>query len=126
MTKTCTRCGIEKDGSCFPLRKEMKDGLSSWCRSCGMIVTKKWAQSEKGREKHLINHRNSRKMYDKRHPEKRRAHYALKNAIRTGKIIKQVCQVCSDPLVDGHHYDYTKPLEVIWLCRKHHFELHNK
>jgi len=42
------------------------------------------------------------------------------HAIRDGKIEKFPCSVCGNIASEGHHEDYTKPLEVIWLCRKHH------
>lgn len=29
-------------------------------------------------------------------------------------------------MVQCHHKDYSKPLDVIWLCLKHHRELHNQ
>ena len=34
------------------------------------------------------------------------------------------CQVCHKKKVEAHHYDYQKPLKVIFLCQKHHKELH--
>lgn len=34
------------------------------------------------------------------------------------------CEVCGDPNVHAHHEDYTKPLEVNWLCPLHHVERH--
>jgi hypothetical protein len=43
-------------------------------------------------------------------------------AIKSGKLIKQPCHVCGDPNSQAHHTDYTKPLMVEWLCRKHHNE----
>ena len=41
-------------------------------------------------------------------------------AVRTGKIKKLPCKVCGYEIVEAHHEDYSKPLEVIWLCREHH------
>ena len=57
---------------------------------------------------------------------KRAAHIIFGNAVRDGKIKKQPCEVCGETKVDGHHDDYEKPLEVRWLCRKHHVEHHKK
>ena len=48
------------------------------------------------------------------------------NAIKAGKIVRQPCAVCGVEKVHGHHEDYTKPLEVDWLCSKHHMERHRK
>jgi hypothetical protein len=58
-------------------------------------------------------------------PEKYLAHIAVQRALGSGEIVKGVCEVCGDPAVDGHHDDYSKPLEVRWLCRQHHTRLHN-
>lgn len=59
-------------------------------------------------------------------PEKRKAHEKVKDALRRGALIKQACQ-CGEVLVHAHHDDYSKPLEVKWLCRachrKHHESL---
>ena len=43
-----------------------------------------------------------------------------------GKITKKPCVVCGETKVDGHHPDYSKPYEIIWLCRKHHGETWRK
>lgn len=50
--------------------------------------------------------------------------YILHNAIRSGEIKRLPCGVCGEEPADGHHDDYSKPLEVQWLCRKHHGEHH--
>lgn len=60
------------------------------------------------------------KRFKKKFPEKYRAHRLLQYHVKQGNIIKQPCSVCGDPKSFGHHTDYSKPLEVIWLCRKHH------
>lgn len=68
---------------------------------------------------------NSRNMIAK-YPEKYKARYMLRNAVRLGKVIKGCCEVCGSPIVESHHDDYSKPLEVRWLCRLHHRELEGR
>lgn len=48
------------------------------------------------------------------------------NLVKSGILNKFPCRVCGNKKVDAHHPDYTKPYKVIWLCKKHHFELHRK
>lgn len=59
-----------------------------------------------------------------RHPEKHEARKVYDKAKRSGKIKKMPCVICGNPKSEGHHTDYSKPLEVVWLCRKHHVEAH--
>lgn len=47
-------------------------------------------------------------------------------ALRLGFIKKQPCEVCGEKKVDGHHNNYHKPLNITWLCRKHHLERHRE
>ena len=60
-----------------------------------------------------------------RHPEKKKASQAVNNAIRDGRLVRQLCEVCGEK-AQGHHEDYDKPLEVRWLCSTHHAELHRQ
>lgn len=62
------------------------------------------------------------------HPSRYRAHVAVGKAINRGVLVKQPCEVCGTTKgrIDAHHDDYDKPLEVRWLCRKHHNLLHAK
>ena len=48
------------------------------------------------------------------------------NAVKAGKIKRGLCVKCGAQKVEGHHPDYSKPLEAVWLCNKHHMELHRK
>ena len=45
-------------------------------------------------------------------------------AARKGIIPKLDCEVCGKGRAHGHHEDYSKPLEVQWLCPKHHSARH--
>lgn len=60
----------------------------------------------------------------KRNPEACRAHTILDWEIRCGRVVPQPCEVCGEPKTHGHHDDYSKPLEVRWLCSHHHRKLH--
>lgn len=53
-----------------------------------------------------------------------RAHKRVGNALRDGRMKKEPCCVCGDPKAEAHHDDYSKPLEVRWLCRIHHLAFH--
>jgi len=56
---------------------------------------------------------------------KRKAHLAVQVAIESGKLTKLPCEICGvEGKNEAHHSDYTKPLSVKWLCRKHHIEQH--
>lgn len=43
--------------------------------------------------------------------------------LKRGKIKKEGCKVCGKP-AQMHHPDYSKVLEVVWLCRDHHMLEH--
>jgi ribosomal protein S27AE len=43
-----------------------------------------------------------------------------------GKIIRQPCENCGDLFAEKHHDDYSKPLEVRWLCRPCHLVFHKE
>lgn len=85
--------------------------------------TRAWRKTESGKI-------SSKKSYEKTKsncPEKNSARLKLRYAVKVGKIDKLPCEVCQTTQdVHGHHTDYNKPLEVNWLCRKHHVEEHNK
>ena len=57
---------------------------------------------------------------------KRAAHVLLGRAVRSKRVLKPtLCEACGLPeRLDGHHYDYTKPLEVVWLCKPCHGQVH--
>ena len=54
-------------------------------------------------------------------------YYLVNKAIRSGLLIKpSVCENCGKKgcRLEGHHEDYSMPLEVVWLCYSCHRELH--
>lgn len=44
----------------------------------------------------------------------------LRHAVLFRVVTRKPCVVCKSVLSMGHHYDYSKPLNVVWLCARHH------
>lgn len=117
--KVCSKCGREK--SVFEFRQCGKGHRRGDCKDC----CSEYEKRIKG-----TSRKNRYSGWRKNHPEKRLVNSRLQMAVARGKINKpSFCQICKQPMgkVDlcGHHYDYNKPFEVIWVCRKCHSKIHN-
>lgn len=78
----------------------------------------------RSRKKALWNRRQIEyvRTHRARHPEAYRAQTAVNNAVRDGRLVRPLlCERCDQPgKIEAHHQDYTKPLEVEWVCQKCH------
>lgn len=59
-------------------------------------------------------------------PVKQLAREALDRAVRSGKVVRQPCADCGSARSHGHHSDYSKPLDVEWVCARCHGRRHWK
>ena len=116
--KTCNRCKIEKDLSEFYKNRTYKDGVSYYCKTCDST----YARNFQGARTEKYNKRKYEHM--KRFPERQKARDKVRTAIKNGSIQRSCCEVCKEEKAQAHHDDYTKPLEVRWLCTTHHAEWH--
>jgi len=66
-------------------------------------------------------HRNN---YRRNNPMKHMARAMVRAALESEILTKKPCVICGEEKVDGHHTDYNKPLEIMWLCRTHHAAWH--
>jgi hypothetical protein len=82
-------------------------------------VYKKWLSANRDKKAAID------KAQRERHVDRFKSRDIMKHALRDGKIIRGICEVCGDPKTEGHHDDYSQPLRVRWLCKKHHQELTN-
>lgn len=71
------------------------------------------------------NHARYTGRYKIANPQKVRAHIAVYAAVKRGHISRNPCEVCGEIKTQAHHDDYSKPLSVRWLCKKHHVEADN-
>lgn len=62
------------------------------------------------------------------YPKRAKAKSMISHAIRDGKIVRpNSCETCgSDGTPQGHHCDYNRPMDVMWLCIKCHRKWHKE
>jgi ribosomal protein S27AE len=80
------------------------------------------------RKKYRETERENEIRYFMSNPEKFQARWIINRQIRAKKIIRpKECSNCgNEGKIHAHHPDYSKPLEVIWLCSKCHHKIHNE
>lgn len=150
--KQCNKCGENKDTSEFYRHPQNSDGLFGKCKTCTkrdvrenrrkraeyyreydrqramtpdrVAARKEYLNTEEGR----AAARRAKDKYHENNPTKRKAHHALNNAVRDGKVVKpDSCSECgAGGIIHGHHDDYAKPLEVRWLCTTCHKAWHDE
>lgn len=134
MEKQCFKCGVTKPLGDFYAHPQMGDGHLNKCKSCTREDARRHRlqnpEETRARDRaKSVRQRARRERYLKEwraaHPEKRAAHIAVGNAIRDGRLSKEPCAFCgtADP-VEAHHHDYSKPLDVTWLCKPCHRRFH--
>ena len=80
----------------------------------GKQLRREWAKAHPKERYEYI------KKYIAENPEAHAAHCAVRNAVRCGRLKKQPCAICGTLPVGAHHENYSRPLEVVWLCPQHH------
>ena len=144
--KICKKCLIKRNDEDFYkwYKKSGRSGSRTSCKSCDSLINKNYRQHHK---KVLIEKRRKRtgaqpkkictdpiKMYKnaqvyrsiKKHPEKMAARILLNSHVKCGKVIKpEACEMCHEKKkIEAHHEDYSKPLEVQWVCKGCHTMIH--
>ena len=137
MPKTCFKCGYRKPVAEFYHHPRMADGRLNKCKVCTKsdvslnyrAKRRQYAEYERkrfqdpARKKQIAEyHRAARAKY----PEKFRAYNKIRWALKSGKITRRFCEVCGSKKSQAHHEDYSKPLDVRWLCFRHHREAHGQ
>ena len=152
--KTCFKCGAEKPLTDFYKHPAMADGHLNKCKDCTKSDSKenraknveyyraydakRFQDDPRVRQRHRRYQKTkggkqagsaSKAKWINKNPEARAAHILLGNAVRNGRISKpDKCSACDKETksrnLHGHHEDYAKPLEVIWLCAQCHVDKH--
>lgn len=67
-----------------------------------------------------------KRKWSKENRNKKNAHLKVKRSFTMKGNKPSQCQICGreDDRLEGHHYDYDKPLDVTWLCKRCHSVAH--
>jgi hypothetical protein len=146
--KTCTICNEEKLFEEFYKNKTMLDGRINQCKECVKIrqtnhrngnieyyreydrkrgrTEKRKARCREYQKNNPRDHLESNQRYREKYPDKYHARNVLYGAVKSGKLVKpDCCEFCGETKkLHGHHEDYSKPLEVKWLCNDCHAKEH--
>jgi hypothetical protein len=143
--RTCRTCNAEKSLMEFycqtngSLYRDCKDCWKAYVRANRLARVEQYQEYERGRANlpHRVEARKeyaqspegrasvsrAKRRFIERNPAKRAAHVLVGNALRDGRLTRQPCECCG-AWAQAHHDDYGKPLDVRWLCPKHHAEWH--
>ena len=138
--KTCFKCSRRLPVTEFYRNAGMIGGLLGKCKDCSRAYSIEYRNRyierhrSHDRERNRLPHRRADQV--RKNKVKRatmgsdydRSHNALNRAVASGKIVRP--DHCTRCLVDGapqaHHDDYSKPLDVMWLCPVCHAERHRE
>lgn len=135
--KTCFKCKQKLPVEEFYRHPQMGDGRLGKCKACTRADVKrayhanrdarreyerKRTQTPERRAAQREQTRRSRVVNREKWLTRSRTAYA----VRAGKLVRKPCEVCGAEQVEAHHPDYAKPLDVRWLCFKHHRAEHGQ
>ena len=113
----------------------MFDGYLNKCQSCTKLDVNKHRKEnlEKirayDRERGKLTHRKILSAKNTKEANRKItgytfAHNSVARALKNGNLIKDSCCMCRSIMSVAHHDDYSKPLDVMWLCSVHHKSRH--
>ena len=126
--KICRKCRVEKPLSDFYKHRGMADGHLNICKDCTRKrISSHWHLNaeqlrKKERERWQRRKKNPREIKRRlkyqqqlrsKHPERNKAYCHVHRNLKP----PDQCEICGESCkLHGHHKDYTKPLQVIWVC----------
>lgn len=122
---TCFKCGGIEDlrTNAKYVRKDGAITYTYLCRPCNTERQKRYRQTDSGR---AAIARRAARVQALMSPEKRFAYLLVNREVQSGRLKPQPCFVCNTPKTQAHHEDYSRPLDIVWLCTVHHSALHRE
>lgn len=130
--KTCKKCNTDKPLEDFYKMHKSRDGRMNECRECAKARSRRNRLASIDYYRAYDRARGNRQSeaylseYREKYPRKYKAHNKVNNAIRDKKLFREPCESCGAENSVAHHDDYSKPLDVRWLCQACHKQWHAK
>ncbi len=130
MEKECFKCLRTLPLGEFYPHRQMADGHVNKCKTCNKrdVLEHRMANIDKIRayDRGRGNRQSGEYLseYRDKNPEKYNAHKAVSVAIKNGTLVRSNCEKCRSIKAHAHHDDYSRPLDVRWLCAAHHRQYH--
>ena len=119
ITAKCGECGGVFNAVAYEIRRGGGKFCSRKCQRANQ------ARINAAAMKSSLSLREMRLRWKKNTPlSVHRAHDIVEREVLAGRLSRRPCGVCGIERVDAHHDDYNQPLNVLWLCRKHHIARH--
>lgn len=138
----CPACEQHFPADQFYKSRKNTNGLASECKRCHVRINIASRDPNRARDTCRAYMRRARASDPEKFRARERAavakrpvdhrtyaRRAVQNAIKTGRLVRPaVCPQCGDAsrVVHAHHEDYSKPLDVKWLCPECHGREHRK
>ncbi|HDR9048793.1 TPA: hypothetical protein QDA94_003025 [Burkholderia vietnamiensis] len=126
----CTKCGVafeprawqvkSRDRRCLPCKRAQQNATNS---AKGQRLRDEAKQAYQRRKAYYAGYWTDRQA-NPEHVQKRAARRKVATEIEAGRLLRRPCEVCGAEKADAHHDDYSKPLEIQWLCHSHHMLRH--
>lgn len=115
--KRCSKCGRELPLSEFNRARRGSEERRPWCKRC--MAEYRHERYSTGADLDALLRAC------KRNPTRENATQAVRAATKAGRLVRpRVCSGCGrsgdGQRIEAHHCDYTRPLDVIWLCPSCH------
>lgn len=143
--KFCKQCNAKKPCSDFSINKKNGDGLYTYCKVCArknnIVYGQLYRKSEHGRRvrakcdknysktsKGKITRRNATKIFREKHPDRYLCHTKVGTGLKNGSVTRPYkCDHCErETTLEAHHSNYSKPLDITWVCKNCHLKLHKR
>jgi ribosomal protein S27AE len=147
--KTCPDCQTEKSLEDFYFMKS-KNSYGSFCKPCDLTRSRAYREKNKeaynakmrqqyqdnktarslGQKKYAGTTRGRQATraatlsWRQRNPEKYRAYIEVQIMKQKGLLKPLPCEVCTADKTQAHHDDYSRPLDIRWLCGPCHRSWH--
>ena len=130
----CIECFEERIAKQKEWQKNNRDKMSANVRAWQKrnpekmkVAARKQHLKIRTTEKYKKRRRESYYKWRKLFPEKEKASKKIQQAVKKGVLKREPCVICkSNTNIHGHHFNYSLPMQVVWLCVTHHMKLHSE